>query len=63
MRVAVFNFYFQSIKLRENSPVISVGVFPMSTQNFIIARCSTFFANVPFFSNADPVFSVSNPDF
>jgi hypothetical protein len=34
---------------------VSVGVFPMSTQNFITARCSTFSANVPFFSNADPV--------
>ena len=27
---------------------VSVGVFPMSTQNFITARCSTFSANVPF---------------
>jgi hypothetical protein len=35
----------------------------MSTQNFITARCSTFSANFPYFSNADPVFSPSNPDF
>jgi hypothetical protein len=36
--------------MAEKSGFESVGVFPMSTQNFITARCSTFSANVLFFS-------------
>jgi hypothetical protein len=37
---------------------ISVGVFPMSTQNFITALCSTLFENVVFSDEESFIFKV-----
>jgi hypothetical protein len=39
-----------------------MSVFPMSTQNFIAAHCSTLFKKRHFSSYDDPALIDSNPD-